>query len=76
MRSSWLTPSPVLSMHTTDVDEAHAEVTQLVSPIVDVGVVPLTAKFIPDTVTLQPAVTAALASATKLATGATGCAVP
>ena len=52
MRSSWLTPSPMLSMHSTDDADAQAAVAQLLSPIVDVGVVALTAKFIPDTVTL------------------------
>ena len=42
----------MLSMHTTDDADAQAAVPQLLSPIVEVGVVALTAKFIPDTVTL------------------------
>ena len=52
MRIAWLTPSPMLSMHTTDDADAQAAVAQLLSPIVKVGVVALAAKFIPDTVTL------------------------
>ena len=52
VRSSWLAPSPMLSMQITDDADAQAAVAQLLSPIVDVGVVALTAKFIPDTVTL------------------------
>jgi len=51
-RNSWLTPSPVPSMHTTDDVDAHAAVAQLLRPMVDVGVVVLAAKFMPDTVTL------------------------
>jgi hypothetical protein len=42
----------MLSMHTTDDADAQAVVAQLLSPIVEVGVVALAAKFIPDTVTL------------------------
>ena len=60
----------MLAMHATDVLDSHAVVAQLLSPTADVGVVELTAKFIPDTVTLHPDDTAALASATKLTTGA------
>ena len=42
----------MLSMHTTDDVDAHAAVAQLLSPTVAVGVVALTPKFSPDTVTL------------------------
>ena len=42
----------MLSMHTTDDADAQAAVAQLLSPIVDVGVVVSTPKLSPDTVTL------------------------
>ena len=60
----------MLSRHTTDEVDAQDAVAQLLSPILSVGVVALTPKLSPDTVTLQPDVTAELASATKLTTGA------
>jgi hypothetical protein len=69
-RSSWPTPSPPRRRHTTDDVDAHEAVAQLLSPTVAVGVVAATPKFNPDTVTLYPAVTAALASEEKLTTGA------
>ena len=71
-RTSWRVPSPRCSMHTIDVVDAHAAVLQLLAPTVAVGVVALSPKLSPLTVTLYPAVTAALASATKLTAGAEG----
>jgi len=52
MRSVGKTPSPMLSMQVTDDVEAQAAVPQLLTPIVDVGVVASAPKFRPDTVTL------------------------
>ena len=69
-RTSRATLSPACEKHTTDVVDAHADVPQLVVPIVAVGVTAPAPKFTPLTVTLYPADVAALASATKLTTGA------
>ena len=64
------TPSPLADRHTTDVVDAHADVGQWLSPIVDVGVASEYPKSSPETVTLHPSVEAALSSLRKLTTGA------
>jgi len=56
-------------MQTTDDVDAHVVVAQPLRPTVDVGVVVRTPRFRPDTVTLKPALNAALASEEKLTTG-------
>ena len=64
------TPSPLVSLHTSDVDDAHVAVRQWLSPIIDVGVASRPPKLSPDTVTLQPAVEAPFISFSKLTIGA------
>ena len=68
--ASFSTPSPGVVKHTKDVDDAHAAVRQFDTPRRVVGVASSDPKSIPDTVTLQPVVVAALLSLTKLTTGA------
>ena len=63
-------PYPCASRQTTAVPDAHDVVPQLLSPTRAEGVSVRGAKLMPVTVTLQPAVTTALASAAKLTTGA------
>ena len=68
--ASFSAPSPGVVKQTADVDDAHAAVRQFDRPRRVVGVVSSDPKSIPDTVTLYPAVVAALLSPTKLTTGA------
>jgi hypothetical protein len=70
--ASFATPSPGVVKQMTDVDDAHAAVAQLDMPSRDDGVASSEPKSSPDTVTLHPVVDAALASPTKLTTGAGG----
>ena len=57
-------------MHTTEEDEAHDAVKQLVKLTRLEGVTSSDPKLVPDTVTLHPAVATALSSAMKLTEGA------
>ena len=67
---SCATPCPPDGRHTTDVDDAHADVKQLLSPTRLLGVASSAPKLTPDTVTLHPTVTTELTPSTKLTTGA------
>ena len=62
-------PAPAATKHRTDVDDAHAAVSQLVNPMAVDGVTFSAPKLSPAIVTLRPAVIAAF-GATKLTTGA------
>ena len=70
MPPSCATPCPPDGKHTTDVDDAHAEVKQLLSPSRLLGVASSAPKLTPDTVTLQPTVSTAFARFVKLTIGA------
>jgi len=67
---SCATPCPPIGRQTTDVDDAHDDVPQLLSPRRLLGVASRAPKLTPDTVTLQPTVVATLKESTKLTTGA------
>ena len=69
MPLSCATPCPPEGKKTTDVDDAHDEVTQLLSPSRLLGVASSAPKLTPDTVTLHPTVVATLKELTKLTTG-------
>ncbi len=70
MTTSCATPCPPEGKQTTDVDDAHDEVVQLLTPRRLLGVASSAPKLKPDTVTLHPTVVATLKESTKLTTGA------
>jgi hypothetical protein len=70
MTTSCATPCPPEGKQTTDVDDAHAKVVQLLTPRRLLGVASTAPKLTPDTVTLHPTVVATLNDSTKLTTGA------